>query len=1302
MLGKQPAATNDDVSRPEPKAAKTTRPVFTTRSVTEKPPPTVASLGRRAMGFATTPRPARIHNMSNDVWNDISDRKFFAQEGAGLARMQAKQTKITTPPQTVDKPAAMKAKPVGDQADIPPEPVSEHEDLTRWKEDEQEHLEQEEKKRAAEEAKRNAENLELVLKRIAEVEQQQQQQQRCEETVKAFLAAFCLTSAIMAKKADQEQVDQQARDLASLHPDIDKVKEEAASLQTQCDDMSERVDLVEREQGATDTALEALTKSDLELRGRVHVLENQPPVTQVNIANLGADATAIAADEQPQANTGGSESNEVSALTDKTDGHDQRLERLETAMSDVVPKMERASPWCEWVSGELQTAAQHFSEHKDIPNKVKDIEATHERQSQALDEALAKQKEAFEEKLRQQKEDSDKAHKALEESMQEHMRLREASIRKECEERIVSQEKQFAEHVAKAEAKAEAEKKEQNERQNQMETKMNDFMDMMQAQIAAQQAPAPAQGQQQQQPEVRPPQPTPLPQATGPWGAPTNQGPQPVSRLDELDDVMEDAAPETPQQPSEDTPMTSDEPMVPNNNGNMGFGTKPQPMGSNQPFARTGPLQPPFQAPIPPAAPSQGPSQPAPFARATPTEKRGDQLQRSIFAPGAPGPKLPAGQQGFPNPTATPAKAPAPSGFGYNGPPPTVNKPQINWSASTGQLNFDPPAGMDIDSDDDMPLAPKARRPLVNAAPATPSSRNFGGSDTVMTNGPSSTAGGPSSTPAKPQAPAPTKPKPAKKKADPMVQRKPGATPSKPAQTTNKAQTTTTKMASYAQMKQAAFASQHGSTPAPKATLDKTTALPSEEPSEEPSEFNIPGLTGAVNTSPFALKPKVPAPVPKPAPPTGYTTVIAGTNPATGGFGAVSPVYRAATVGSSSPTSPNYSATSAVHSTPSPAYSPAYPTWSPTSPTYHPAAPAPKPYTSSPLANPAATSGTIESTTTTNVFSKEVEKPVEKPTEANGNSAPEQANGEAGGAATGGAEPAKPVVNADDIQMSGAEKEHKFEVDVNRRKHAADVQIVPNDAAKTHRRESQDDAKAHKPQEGAKAPEAASQDDSMGGKQESQGDDPMQTDRPTAKPKSRGSKLTPEEKKRIQDKFDQQAAWDEMDKAFEHKSAQAVKAAADAADDVVDYGDPNDVNDEDVHVTTMAPPRPNVRPTLYTINFFNDWKAHILSEKNLTNEARRLETESSAGIVYFIQTVMKQDEVTTLDTLLEQAGLARGKPAYTRSEMVRLFSAFREEVLIQSMIILDLDDVDPGLSKTKHKFMIDMTHYFFFHDADAI
>ncbi|KAG6354004.1 hypothetical protein INS49_004975 [Diaporthe citri] len=1239
MLGRQPAATNDDVPRPKPEAGNTTgsanaAPFANATRYARESGPTVASLGRRATGLASRPIVNVMNRMGDDEWNARTDAKLLAQEGPSMARMLSKRTPIVTP-QPVQEPAVIRSLPVAKQPDTPAQPAEEHTDLKRWKEDEEKNLLKEELKRAAEEIKRIAENHKAVVKRISELEQQEKQ--RSEDVRKAYLARIAEVDQRVAKKADKEQVDQQGRDVASLCPLIGKVMEDALSLQTRFDGLSEKVDLVEGSQGAMKTAIDANTRADLELRGRVHVLENPLPVEQVNIADLGAAATTTPASEQPQAKTGGCDPKEVSDLTAKTDGHDQRIERLETAMGDVVPKMENASPWFDWAGSELETHAHYFEEHKDIPEKVKEIEAAHERQRQILDEALAKQKESFEEQLRQQKEASDKEKQDLQEAMKEQMRLSEASIRKEYDERIASKDKEFAERFAKADAA----KKEQDERHSQLEDVVNGMFAMMQGQNPTQQFPAPVQGQQQQ-PQAPQPQPTPAPQGNGPWTVtptPPNQDPQPVPRPDvnmggiaELDDEMKDADPEPQQQPfsqpprqpsqpnfamQDDTPMTSGEPVIPNNNGNLGFGSKPQPMGSNQPFAGTGPAQPPFQAPTPTAAPV-----------ATGTGS-------SHFGSSAGGPMIPTGQQGLPNPTATPAKAPAPSKFGFGGPPPAVNKPQINWSASAGSLNFDPPAGMDIDDDDVKPSAPKPKQPLVNAPPATPwtgqpaannaPSANAGGSDTVMTNGPS--------TPANPASTKPFAPKPAKKKADPMVQRKPGATPSKPTETTNKTQTTKTKMASLAEKKRAAFAANYGSTPAPKTIVEKTAL-----PSEEPSESNIPGLNGAVNTSPFALKPKAPAPAPKPVAPT-------------------SPMYN------------------------------------PTSPASNHAASAPK-LTTSPLANPAATSDTIESATTTNVFSKEVEKPVEQPSEDNGNSAPEQAKGEAGG-------------NADDIQMSGDETKPeateplKYETDVNPRKHSADVQITPHDAGKIHRRESQEDAKARKPEDGAKAPQGESHDDSMDDKQESQVNDAMETDRPMAKPKGKASKLTAAQIKRQKDDFNEQSAWDEMDKAFEHKNAQALKAAEATADDEVDYADPNDINDEDVHITTMVPPTPSMRPTQYTVNFFHDWKAHYLSDNNLTIQAAVLGTVRSDEVAHFIKIVREQDVARNLDFLFEQAKIPNGKRAYSKSEMVRLLSAFREEVFIQAIIIMDLDDLDRGFKQTRGMFMVDMANWFQHHKPDA-
>lgn len=1241
----------------------------------------------------------------------MMDAQFEADESAGITRMRLfKTTKIITPtpvepegtgdgdttgtgtnpgdPQSTEAQADTNST-ANEANGVPsmgsdlgtPTPVEPHNDIQRWHADEREWLAQLEKQRIAD-------NHRAVLSKIAEIEQQQaqragddhqavlatvakseqEQKQRTEDNHGACMAGIAKLDGQVATKADKEQLDQQSRDLASLAARTDQVESDTARLETRLE-----------------TQQNNLSETVRELRDRVDDLENPVP---------------IASTEQPQAETGGHDPEQLTVLMTQAEGHDERLERLETAVGTFnVDMMQNAFEWFEWANGNFKRADDFLSQYGHIPNQVTEIEATHKRQGQLVEEALVKQEQSFEQKLRQQKEATDKEVKDLEKSMREEMRLQVSSIQKQYEDRLSSKDKELAE---------------QKQRYDSLESKMDQILNQINPQSAATQSHNTDQGQSKTKAAPTQPNPwalTPTALAQGP--APSNS-PNSGDGVIDLDTEMGDAPSQPPKQhsrqPSQaDVPMASVEPIIPNNNGHAGFVRSPQPLGRNRRLNGTGLVQPIFQAPVPSASPAQGlnnsvwngpvatapgTSTPAPLARPDPTENRGEPLHRPSLGFGRRTFKPLAGQRQLPNLEATPSKATAPSKFGYNGAPPTVNTPQMNWGASMEKVNFDPPADMDID-DDVKPLQTMAQQALAIPAPATPlvaqpapnnaPSANHGGDDTVMTDGSSSNAGGPSSTPSMPQASAPTKPsapKPAKKKVDPFINKKPGATPSKPDDVTSMAQSTQSKPASFAQRRQAAFASEFGSAPTPKAILQKGPST-----SEAPSELFIPGLTGAENTSPFALKPKVPAPAPQPASPA-FTPVTA----------APKPVPQA-----SAPVSPAYKPQAAAHSPTSPTYQPASPPLTP--PAATPAAQAP----TSPLANHAATSDTIESATATNVFMKEVEKPVEQPSEGNDKSAPEAAMGEAGDAAAPVAEPAKPSDNADDIRMSGAEskpeaaKKGEYEVDKNRKKHAAPEQMVPSDVTKVLRGEAQEHAKA--PTSDFQAVEEVtmenSQDDSMGDNQDPQEDVPMQTERRVVKAKGKAKKLGEAEMKRQIDNFNLESSWDLMDKAIEYQDAQEKKKAAAAADDEVDYADPNDVNDEDIHNTTMDPPKPNRRPTKYSINFFKGWKDHFLSWNHLSNQAIKFECETQGGVKYFVDEVRKVDEKHDMGFLLHWASLPKDMTAFTRFQMERLFDTFREETFYEALRNMDLDDLDPDFSSSRGKLAIDKLSWFQFHRPDA-
>lgn len=1252
--------TDENVGCPKLKAGNTTG------STKKEGEADIASIVNRVVSQAERSRAAEVNAISDDEWEARIDNKLWANQPESRSRMQNKLETMSKIVTSGDEGITSLGPDLGT-----PQPAEEHSDLQRWHEDEKQALEQEEKKREA--AKYKA-----VLDKIADLEQQQTE--RAKENHKTFLTKIAKVDQQVDKKADKVQVAQQGRVFASFGSRIDKVGAKAARLETQYGDLSNKLALTDQAQRAMKTAIDANTQTALELHNRIHVLENPLRVRQVSITNLGAVAAAIAGAEQPKSNTGACDLKEVSALTAKTDGHDQRLERLEAAMGDFdQDMMDKAFQWFEWAGNKFELHDQYF-------NKVDEVVGSQEQQTREVNDAVAKAQESFEQKLRQQKEDSDKELSDCKKSMQEQMRLQETSIRKEYEERLASKDKEFAEHVAKTDA----EQKQQNERHDDLKKTVDDILARLNAQNATQQSLFPGQGPQP--PESHPPQPTPAPRGNGPWSsapAPPAQGQPPADPdvdmggaqdrggVPNLDTEMEDAPTQTPQhpQPSQqhrpqpsraDTPMAFGDPMIPNNNGNVGFAPQPQPRRGIQPFVIAGPAQPPFQAPVPPAAPiptqghqtpvprtpihiltGTGPSNLAPFPQSTPTEKRGEPLQHSPFGSIGGGPKTLAGQKPLPDPMVTPARAPSPSKFGFNAPPPTVNEPKMDWLAIMESVDFDPPANLDIDEADMKPSRPKAQQPLANAAPATPSagqpaannapSGKIGGYGMVIPNGSLSTAVGPTSTPAKPQTPAPTPastkssaPKPAKKKASPFLQRKPNATPSKPTETTSKAQTTQTKAASAAQMKQADFAAQYSGTPASKTTLEKTAT-----PSEDPSAFRIPGLT-------YASKETTPAPAPMPA------------------------------------------------------------------------SPAPKP-DASPLANHAATSDTIESSATTNVFMKEVEQPVKKPSPQNGNSTPGSPKNKTGDAAAAVTEPAKPAENADDIQMSEAEskpevpKAPKHESDVNPRKHAAEAQIVPQDDAKVHRREAQKDARAHKPepQDDAKPFKEESPDDAMVNQQDSQGDDHMETDRRVIKPMGTASRLTAAQIQSTKDQFEQEGAWDAMDRAikYQHDEAQAKanKAAAASADDEVDYGDPNDINDEDVHQTTMGPSAPpKVRPTKYSIEYFEEWKADFMSTDNLATKAARFDIVGRDELRHFIGVLKDHDNDNSMHELLRGARIPVTREAFSKLEMKELFCVWRDEVFYEAVREAGIDDHDPELEETTIRIAAENASWLQLHRPDAV
>ncbi|KKY35849.1 hypothetical protein UCDDA912_g04121 [Diaporthe ampelina] len=318
-----------------------------------------------------------------------------------------------------------------------------------------------------------------------------------------------------------------------------------------------------------------------------------------------------------------------------------------------------------------------------------------------------------------------------------------------------------------------------------------------------------------------------------------------------------------------------------------------------------------------------------------------------------------------------------------------------------------------------------------------------------------------------------------------------------------------------------------------------------------------------------------------------------------------------------------------------------------------PTTPAPKPR-ASPLANNAATSDVIETKTAANIFLKEIEKM----SGANVNPAPEEAEAANVGAEAGVAEPAKPADNTEDTQMSDAEGEPKApEPEVNPRKHAADVHIIP------------------------------------------QADDAMDTDRRVMKASGRSKKLTAAQIKNHKDMFYQESAWAEMEKALAYE--QSKKTPGSAVEEEVDYADPDDLNDEDVHTTTMAAPKPKVRPTKYTIKYFEAWKAHFLSRRSLLRLAEEMEVEEGL-LDTFVTQIRDLDAESDLDDLFSQARLPMTNAAYTKYQMTELIRTYREEVYFESLRAMSQDTHnDSAFEDTRALIDRDVDRWFRSHLPDA-
>lgn len=827
-------------------------------------------------------------------------------------------------------------------------------------------------------------------------------------------------------------------------------------------------------------------------------------------------------------------------------------------------------------------------------------------------------------------------------------------------------------------------------------------------QTNSQQFPGPGPDASQQQQQQQQPQPGPSGQAPGPQGngtwtpspSPPGQDSQPAGDVDmegvdnmDLDSPMTDAPaePAQTQRSQQPQPLHPQLPQPPSHQPN--FAQQPPqpiiaapedtPMGNDGPVASSnngfGGITPPTAPPAQPSAfqsgtPTAPPSQPSDFNSGMPTAPT---AQPSIF------------QSGMPNAN--------PNSFSFKGTAPAVNKPQINWGATMETLSFDPPP--ELADDDERPSTSSAKMPPAKAASPSPpvnqsaptiaapfnspttqpaaqakSSTNTGDSPaTKVNNGSASNTdpipvannGVPSSSPTvgthSAADKATPKAKPAqKKKASLFVQRKPAANPSKPASVTSKAQSTQTTAASWAQKRQAAFRAgqlpepEHTPSPAPKAP---TATM---RPADDESADWIRELEGKPNPSPFAAKPK---PAAKPS---------------------------------------------------------AYP------------------YGSS----PSATHDTVESADPGNIFLKDiVEEPKEEPEPKPEAKKPTHAHEPEVNPRKHTGNYRAPTVedeDEDDATMDGGRptlrpkgRAHKISAD--RAKAIIEEQAVEQAfgmwdmamaaskaaaAAQAPKPPSPDGEGRTSKMTGGQVrdhngvPDRNVSDDAVNREHAQKVTRVTRPDEPrlTAKPRSRLARMTPEQLQAHKMKEAKAAAEDAAYQEKVRESERKLKEALARMDDQVDYGDPEDENDEDKVITVMLPYASPPKPTKFSIGIFNQWVAHVRSGTANFVDIPGDEARSEALNVQFRAAVEEQaTNDAPLPALLELAGLDQDAGGYTRYEMEQLMDHWCHEVFIRALrtLVSELGDGSPlypedFLSKTHDRLLGNGKQWLNTHKADVV
>lgn len=211
--------------------------------------------------------------------------------------------------------------------------------------------------------------------------------------------------------------------------------------------------------------------------------------------------------------------------------------------------------------------------------------------------------------------------------------------------------------------------------------------------------------------------------------------------------------------------------------------------------------------------------------------------------------------------------------------------------------------------------------------------------------------------------------------------------------------------------------------------------------------------------------------------------------------------------------------------------------------------------------------------------------------------------------------------------------------------------------------------------------------------------------RPIAKAKGRIDEMPASELAEHKKKTPEEAAWDQA----EVEGWPSRKPADDSseAEDEVDYGDPDDANDEDNHITVMGPPQPAQKPTRYSIGYLKKWRDSIFEPFHIKRIAKYefgLEGQKDAEkIEEMAELLRKYDDWKSDATLLEDTGLPATQRVFTKQEIGKCFTMYCEHVLFGGLRAYLGDKSDEkNWDDSRTNYSAEIVGYFLYHPADAI